>query len=165
MINILKKYYCASEPYIAKKRRKFFFFIAKCNNDTIFRKNTARRNHLLQKSAVKVRWSDIAVCCSLFLADVSVFFPQADQSLLPNSVHRVIANLLDSSKMQNLIAFRVNMAIFIWSIFIRAVIDHMTCYNLNWPKINLWAHYFVFSCALDHILKCIFQYFTRLDTF
>ena len=37
---------------------------------------------------------------------------------------------------------------------LRAVInDHMTCYNLNWPKIKLWVHYFVFSCALDHILK------------
>jgi hypothetical protein len=34
--------------------------------------------------------------------------------------------------------------IFIWSIFIRAVIDHMTCYNLNWPKIEFWVHYFVF---------------------
>ena len=29
--------------------------IAKCNHDTRFRKNTARRNHLVQKSAVKVR--------------------------------------------------------------------------------------------------------------
>ena len=27
-------------------------------------------------------------------------------------------------------------AVFSWSIFIRAVIDHMTCYNLNWPKIK-----------------------------
>ena len=27
--------------------------------------------------------------------------------------------------------------IFSWSIFIRAVIDHMICYNLNWPKIKL----------------------------
>ena len=26
---------------------------------------------------------------------------------------------------------------FSWSIFIRAVIDHMICYNLNWPKIRL----------------------------
>ena len=43
--------------------------------------------------------------------------------------------------------------VFSWSIFIRAVIDHMTCYNLNWPKIKLWVHYFIFSCALDHILK------------
>ena len=42
---------------------------------------------------------------------------------------------------------------FSWSIFLRAVIDHMICYNLNWPKIKLWVHYFVFSCALDHILK------------
>ena len=25
---------------------------------------------------------------------------------------------------------------FSWSIFIRAVIDHMICYNLNWPKIK-----------------------------
>ena len=42
---------------------------------------------------------------------------------------------------------------FSWSVFLRAVIDHMICYNLNWPKIKLWVHYFVFSCALDHILK------------
>ena len=28
-------------------------------------------------------------------------------------------------------------AVFSWSIFISAVIDHMTCYNLNWPKIKL----------------------------
>ena len=28
------------------------------------------------------------------------------------------------------------LVVFIWSIFIRAVIDHMTCYNLNWPKIK-----------------------------
>ena len=35
---------------------------------------------------------------------------------------------------------------FSWSIFIRAVIDHMICYNLNWPKIKTWVHYFVFSC-------------------
>ena len=33
------------------------------------------------------------------------------------------------------------------------VIDHMTCYNLSWPKIKLWVHYFVFSCTLDCILK------------
>ena len=45
------------------------------------------------------------------------------------------------------------LVVFIWSIFIRAIIDHMTCYNLNWPKIKFWVHYFVFSCALDHILK------------
>ena len=44
-------------------------------------------------------------------------------------------------------------AVFSWSIFIRAVIDHMICYDLNWPKIKLWVHYFVFSCALDHNLK------------
>ena len=44
-------------------------------------------------------------------------------------------------------------AVFIWSIFIRAAIDPMTCYNLNWPKIKFWVHYFVFSCSLDHILK------------
>ena len=42
---------------------------------------------------------------------------------------------------------------FSWSIFIRAVKDHMICYNLNWSKIKLWVHYFVFSCTLDHILK------------
>ena len=42
---------------------------------------------------------------------------------------------------------------FSWSIFIRTVVDHMICYNLNWPKIKLWVHYFVSSCALDHILK------------
>ena len=29
--------------------------------------------------------------------------------------------------------FRV---VFIWSIFIRTVIDHVSCYNLNWPKIK-----------------------------
>jgi hypothetical protein len=28
-------------------------------------------------------------------------------------------------------------AVFSWSIFIRAVIGHMTCYNLNWSKIKL----------------------------
>ena len=39
------------------------------------------------------------------------------------------------------------------SLTLRAVIDHMTCYNLNWLKIKLWVHYFVFSCALGHILK------------
>ena len=49
--------------------------------------------------------------------------------------------------------FVLLLAVFIWSIFIRAVIGHMTCYNLNWPKIKFWVHYFVFSCALDHILK------------
>ena len=26
---------------------------------------------------------------------------------------------------------------FSWSIFIRAVIDHVICFNLNWPKIKL----------------------------
>ena len=37
---------------------------------------------------------------------------------------------------------------------LRAVInDHMTCYNLNWPKIKSCVHYFVFSCPLDLILK------------
>ena len=50
--------------------------------------------------------------------------------------------------------FRWNpMVVFIWSIFIRAVINHMTCYDLNWPKIRFSVYYFVFSCALDHILK------------
>ena len=28
------------------------------------------------------------------------------------------------------------MPVFGWSIFISAVIDHMICYNLNWPKIK-----------------------------
>ena len=58
--------------------------------------------------------------------------------------------------------------VFNWSVFIRAVIDHMICYNLNWPKVKLLVHYFVFSCALDHILKrkkSIFQHFTRSVTF
>ena len=45
--------------------------------------------------------------------------------------------------------FPPTMAVFSWSIFIRTVIDHMTCYNLNWPKIKLWVHHFVFSCALE----------------
>ena len=49
--------------------------------------------------------------------------------------------------------FRMSMPPFSWSIFIRAVKDHMICYNFNWPKIKLWVQYFVFSCALDHILK------------
>ena len=44
------------------------------------------------------------------------------------------------------------MTVFIWSIFVRAVIDHMIFYNSNWPEIKLGVHYFVFSCALDHIL-------------
>ena len=26
---------------------------------------------------------------------------------------------------------------FSWSIFIRAIKDHMICYNLNWPKIKV----------------------------
>ena len=26
---------------------------------------------------------------------------------------------------------------FSWSIFLRAVIGHMICYNFNWPKIKL----------------------------
>ena len=26
--------------------------------------------------------------------------------------------------------------VFSWSIFLRTVIDHMICYNLNWPKIK-----------------------------
>ena len=51
---------------------------------------------------------------------------------------------------------KYNIGTMTMSIFIRAVIDHMTSYNLNWPKINLWEQYFVFSCALDHILEnCI----------
>ena len=33
--------------------------------------------------------------------------------------------------------FICTMPPFSWSIFIRAVIDHMICYNLNWPKIKL----------------------------
>ena len=37
-------------------------------------------------------------------------------------------------------------AVFIWSIFVRAVIDHMTCYNLNWPKIKLSALFCTFLC-------------------
>ena len=28
------------------------------------------------------------------------------------------------------------MVVFIWSIFIRSLIDHMNFYNLNWPKIK-----------------------------
>ena len=30
-----------------------------------------------------------------------------------------------------------SLPLFSWSIFIRAVRDHMICYNLNWPKIKL----------------------------
>ena len=30
---------------------------------------------------------------------------------------------------------------------------HMTRYNLNWSKMKFWVQNFVFSCALDHILK------------
>ena len=52
---------------------------------------------------------------------------------------------------------------------LRAVInDHMTCYNLNWPKIKLFVHYLAFSCASGHILKSwkfIFQHLTRFDIF
>ena len=54
---------------------------------------------------------------------------------------------------QYIFRFKMSMPPFSRSIFIRAVIDHMICYNLNWPKIKLWEHYFVFSCALDHNLK------------
>ena len=52
--------------------------------------------------------------------------------------------------------------------FITAVINHMTFYDLNWPKIKLLVHYLDPSCALGHILKswkCIFQHLTRFDTF
>ena len=49
--------------------------------------------------------------------------------------------------------YMMALVVFIWSIFIRTVIGHMTCYDLNWPKIKFWVHYFVFSCDLDHILK------------
>ena len=38
---------------------------------------------------------------------------------------------------RNLPEVTIIMVVFIWSMFIRAVIDHMTCYNLNWPKIKL----------------------------
>ena len=31
----------------------------------------------------------------------------------------------------------IKLAVFSWSIFIRSVIDHMTCYNLKWTKIKL----------------------------
>ena len=34
-------------------------------------------------------------------------------------------------------AYKGTKPVFSWSIFIRAVIDHMICYNLNWPKIKL----------------------------
>ena len=34
----------------------------------------------------------------------------------------------------------------------RAVIGHVTCCDLNWPKIKLSGHYFVLSCALDTLL-------------
>ena len=33
--------------------------------------------------------------------------------------------------------FNYKLAVSSWSIFMRAVIDHMTCYNFNWPKIKL----------------------------
>jgi hypothetical protein len=42
----------------------------------------------------------------------------------------------------------ISMPVFNWSIFIRAVIDHMTCYNLNWPKIKLSVHYFFYFLVL-----------------
>ena len=42
-----------------------------------------------------------------------------------------------SSFYKDLWTCKVIRAIFIWSIFKRAVIDHMTCYNLSWPKIKL----------------------------
>ena len=42
---------------------------------------------------------------------------------------------------------------FSWSIFIRAVRNHMICYNLNWPKMKIFVHYLAFSCAFCHILK------------
>ena len=41
-----------------------------------------------------------------------------------------------SSFYKDLWTCKVIRAIFIWSIFKRAVIDHMTCYNLSWPKIK-----------------------------
>ena len=48
-----------------------------------------------------------------------------------NMHNKLIFYLFKSSSFPNL-----SMAVFIWSIFIRAVRDHMTCYNLNWPKIK-----------------------------
>ena len=45
-----------------------------------------------------------------------------------------------------------SVAIFSYKIFLTGVNSHMTCYNLNWSKIKLWVDYFIFSCALDHIL-------------
>ena len=43
------------------------------------------------------------------------------------------------------------MAIFSWSIFVRAVIRHMTCYNLNWPKIS--ALFCLFLCFRSYPKK------------
>ena len=47
--------------------------------------------------------------------------------------------LADLSKVGKILERRADLflPVFSWSIFIRAVIDHMICYNLNWPKIKL----------------------------
>ena len=45
-----------------------------------------------------------------------------------------------SAKIQfsgKILGFYMYRAFFSYSIFIRAVIDHMICYNSNWSKINL----------------------------
>ena len=59
------------------------------------------------------------------------------------------AKLLDISP-----RWAISMPVFSWSIFIRAVICHMICYNLNWPKIKLWVHYFA------GLLFCLFLCYT-----
>ena len=72
---------------------------------------------------------------------------------------------------------KVLLAVFSWSIFIRTVIDHMTCYNLNWSKIKLSVHYFIISCGFVnfpmlsysvlpfHVLTYVFLYFLMLPVF
>ncbi len=38
---------------------------------------------------------------------------------------------------------------------IMAVINHKTCYNLNWSKIKIFVHYHAFSCALGHTVNSV----------
>ena len=108
---------------------------------------------LLLKLSSVPEWNELRHCCLGLNFDVKMLYIFNDVSLLwldGSSNFWFVVNLAMTDFSTKCI---FSLAIFIWSIFIRAIIDHMTSNNLNWPKIMLRMQYFVFSCALDHILK------------
>ena len=109
-----------------------------------------KNNDSVSCSIIKLEFYWISIWETVVFCGRILF--QLQITLWPFGYLHFTKNKAVCSKLERPIS-NVTRPVFSWSVFIRAVIDHMICYNLNWSKNKLWVHYFIFSCTLDHILK------------